>query len=116
MSDIYCTICGEEGISKCPFCRSVFPKNQLGTMFQNLTDIQRTEKYTSITLKISFRSETTDDEIIKHMSDLSGYDWKFVLCNHVWDFMPGQESSIGCEHPGNIVEPSKYEVKSDTGG
>lgn len=110
MFNVHCTKCGKLASSKCPFCRSIFSwapddateiekhRHDIVSALENrilLDDEKR------LSFKI-FPPNETPDEFLARLQAwlplLTPEDLKIVVCQHDWDFRPGQKSEIGCGH------------------
>lgn len=111
--NVVCSDCGAEAHSKCPYCRSVFPDNQMEAMLSyqlkrtmstdelgiNWLDVSLyvgngTEKdnmATAMERLLGILSAMQDPE--SHYPTIAQY-----CCDHRWTFKPGQKSTIGCGH------------------
>jgi hypothetical protein len=104
-TNIVCRKCGETAISKCPYCRNVFPKNQLATSVSNMITFDRDGQ--KLIVDVSYHSgenefdknvESALGTLLYYLGLLQVEDLPVVLCDHAWEFKPGEASTIGCGH------------------
>jgi len=110
MANVICKICGAQAISKCPYCRTVFPKNEMeGMLSWILKKRMKTDKNGVTWLEISYVPGKNVDlkEAMKRLLNLlnvmedktSPYPTiKEYACDHEWVFKEGEKSTIGCGH------------------
>ena len=110
MSNVICGKCGAEASSKCPFCRTVFPKNQYEAILSYALH-HKTDAKGKVTISYDYipRDECKEagveralESLARVMKDMaegaSGLTFKGYACEHDWQFKPGCKSSIGCGH------------------
>jgi len=118
MSNIQCKLCGAKANSKCPYCRNIFPEDQITTMYSNLIELKKEEvpgdkwmdgvprQQISLTITTHRRleeKESAEDILLGLVKGLANLEHpEQVLCVHQWEFLPGEESSIGCGHGNKI--------------
>lgn len=107
-----CSNCQAKATSKCPACRSVFPKNTHATLLGNQVtlsetklDIPDSRKPYKATLAINFiryKEETLLNLAIEQLRNLAAESdelLKEALCDHRWKpASPEEHSAIGCGH------------------
>ena len=110
MTDIICQDCGFEGISKCPYCRSIFfPEvNLLTQRIANAIQVDANKERTQVIFNLKPNLSLKDLlEIFQFHTLATQSDLKFALCNHSnVTFKPGCESTIGCGHGSSEVVPN----------
>ena len=122
MSNIYCTKCGIEGYSKCPYCRSIFvdksfkhgdyPTAQMDTWFSDIMKIE--EKRVSFAL---YNDQTVFDrlkmlrDVLKDAPDEA---LKVLSCVHTWAFKDCCTSSIDCGHGSHWPSPEAFIERVET--
>ena len=120
MSNIKCKKCGEFAYSKCPYCRNIFPEDQIVTFYSNMITVKqevipadqwvdnlpRTKITFSInTWHVPDEKETPEQQFLVLLKGLLKLEYpERALCNHRWEFLPGESSSIGCGHHSNVHE------------
>ncbi len=127
-TNIKCTKCGLTANSKCPFCRNIFyiqggpdrpyAKQMEVTALENviggdriLTPVGYKEGYKERHITIRLRAEKTpeegeswedtltDERLLELVKWIGSSDQlHFALCNHTWEFKPGEVSEIDCGH------------------
>lgn len=117
--NVFCSECGATGLSKCPYCRSIFqtdPVGQIECMMTSALEIHPAEDDEFWMIVKVFQDanpllerdkpETAEEALIKL------HDWlgrmirqednfpslKQFLCQHKWRFMEGKHSQIDCGH------------------
>lgn len=127
MGNVVCRKCGMEASSKCPYCRSVFPENQIDAMLsvviKHSVEIVHYEdrcpypKRERLKIWLDIHDDETEEDawarlyyylknIIepyqpgdeKYSDHVKFPSLKEFCCHHGWVFKPGQKSSIGCGH------------------
>ena len=127
MGNIVCKKCKAEANSKCPYCRNIFPDNQLATMYSNLITVEVGEgkevelldgskptiQNISLTVSTSHNStnkETPEEHLLGLIKGLVSLECpEQAICDHHWMFKPGEKSSIGCGHGSKEKVPSDGE-------
>jgi hypothetical protein len=113
VSKVVCSKCGATGISKCPFCRQVFPDNQSMAMWRAVSafEFEPSGKYNTpdLVLRLTYhaaneeeaealkRGELTTDQL-EFMKDAIEARMRDNCADHEWGFAAGEKSSIGCGH------------------
>lgn len=113
MSNVICSKCSAKADSKCPYCRTVFPDNQIESM---LTWLLKFEVSKDGWVKLSYAPPSgwqtkTEAELVENaftnlhnilsrMADpASGYpSFAQYACIHQWVFAPGCGPTIDCGH------------------
>jgi hypothetical protein len=117
MAKIVCTKCGATGDSKCPYCRTVFPDNQIEARLSYSLKIDyandprgrrwlKVELYSPINDENEVPVTIADDvkELYKILDLMVKHEksWPTIeqyVCSHQWEFAPGCKSDINCGHP-----------------
>ena len=116
MGDVVCKKCGAEAHSKCPYCRNVFPDDQIATLYNNLITLTvkppETQEYLggekATIQKVNFSldlihypedKDTPEEHTLSLLKGLLKLEQPIqAICDHSWKFKPGVQSSIGCGH------------------
>jgi len=100
MSKIVCSKCGATGNSKCPYCRTVFPDNQLEALLSYVIQWDRRED--RIVVQVATLTTSVEEALTKTLSALTTCAEKVgfaqYACEHDWVFAEGQHSEIACCH------------------
>lgn len=84
IGNVSCVKCGLTGISKCPYCRSVFEHD-----------------YDRECIRLELAGNVDDKEWVKmHKLARQQKIGQFSRCEHEWVFQPDCQSTIGCGCPG----------------
>lgn len=109
MANIVCKKCGATAISKCYLERSVFLTNDFQGLLEAVMDIREVHptedsRYMRVDMMMG-RNDTlaeTTAKLLHHLDNMThnknnGYpSIEQFLCDHDWEFMPGEHCSIGC--------------------
>jgi len=104
MPNVVCKKCGAEAISKCPYCRSVFPEDQHDSLMSYLLkfDIKTVNEvdWLEVSWFMGNGSERRNAAwgLNKLKEALNGLDLEKYCCDHEWVFKPGEHSRIDCGH------------------
>jgi hypothetical protein len=109
MARIICKLCGKTGTSKCPVCRSVFLDDTSGTTEALISHVLKFEFHEEgiLTLKYQVSPNDTVGDAVRDLLEILQMcgtgDGKQVptleqvFCDHLWQYQPGEKSSIGCK-------------------
>lgn len=114
MSSCICVKCGAEANSKCPYCRTVFPDNEMDGIMSNVLKhhIEKVGDYHWMEVRL-FLGEKKDlleaakrlhnilDRALNEPGDFISLEE--LMCHHDWVLKPGMKSTIGCGHKGEDI-------------
>lgn len=125
MARVICSKCGATAISKCPYCRNVFPDNQMEALLSQVIRTTTTQTDNQITVQFEYHGYLKEGQdpaekarecfeaLAEFIADMMAESkdrkaatnarWSTpsltqFLCEHEWTFVEGEHSDIGCGH------------------
>lgn len=115
---VICSKCGATGLSKCPYCRSVFPDNQYAAVLGRILRVRIAQELEITRIKVDYvvDSDWSLERAWDYLHDLfhnlviERIKVTQLACEHNWVFAPGEVSEIGCGHENReALPPGVYE-------